>query len=196
MSFDLNDGSLLSGGSVVLNNGIAGKVENVKISVTKKQPGDNEQAPDYKLFATDQSGGAVNQGFYYHKDKDTNSAEKNKANEGYLISRILSAAKTLVPDDFVFPNVSDKTGKQIVDILFGIIKDNAEGKIVNIFTNYGTKTNPSQYMNFRYFDFIEKTTVEPFKSRLKANGNDLLEKLTADAPVATTTSATTTSAGW
>lgn len=179
MNFNLNDDSLINGGSIIFNNGIAGKVENVKISVTKRAVDEPDSYPDYKLIVTDKDGGFINQGFYHHKDKDGVSEEQNNKNAGYLIGRILSVAHAVVEPGYVFPDVSGKSPKEIVDILFKIIKDNCEDKLVNVFTNYGNKTKPSQYLQLRFFNFIEKPGVE--KSKLVVNGNDLLEKIVEDS---------------
>lgn len=178
--FNLNDNSLVGGGAVVFNNGIAGKVENVKISVEKRSADQPESNPIYKVFFTDGNGAQMNQGFFYHKNNDMYSAEKNKANEGYLVGRILSIAKAVVAEDFVFPDVTGKTVNEIVDILFAIIKENCEGKLVNVFTTYGTKQKPSQYLGLRFFNSVESPNVS--YSRLTPKGDDMMERITADAP--------------
>ena len=67
--FNLNDANF-GGGVTVFNNGNTGKVENVKMSVTKKSATDPDNSPDYKLIFTDVTGGQVNVGFYYHKDNE------------------------------------------------------------------------------------------------------------------------------
>jgi hypothetical protein len=182
MKFNLNDNSLVGGGSKVFNNGIAGKVENVKIDVEKRKSSDPDNQPDYKLLVTDGNDLTLNQGFYYHKDNEMNSEEKNEANKGYLVGRILSAAKAVVPEGFVFPDVEGKDVNEIVDILFRIIKENADGKLVNVFATYGTKTKASTFLGLRYFNFIE--AVGTPKSRLVATGNDMMERITEDAPAA------------
>lgn len=180
MKFNLNDDSLMGGGSAVFNNGIAGRVENVKVEVTKRKADDAENAPNYKLVFTDTNGLQVNQGFYYHKDNDMYDSTKNEANAGYLVGRILSAAKTIVPEGFAFPDVEGKDVNEIVDILFTIIRENSEGKIVNIFVTYGTKNKPSSFLGVRFFDFIERPGTA--SSRLREKGNDLMERLVEDAP--------------
>lgn len=180
MKFNLNDNSLTGGGSAVFNKGIAGKVTDVKVDVQKRRADEAENIPPYKLILTDEAGASMNQGFFYHKDNEQFSDEKNQANAGYLVSRVLSAAKAVVAEDYVFPDVDGKTANEIVDILFKIIKDNAEGKIVNVFTTYGTKEKPSKFMGLRYFNFIEPQEVK--YSRLSPTGNDMMERLVEDAP--------------
>jgi hypothetical protein len=185
MNFNLNDNSLAGGGSVIFNQGIAGKVDNVKIEVKKRATDEPDSYPDYKLVLTDDEGGTVNQGFYYHKDNDQYDAAKNEANAGYLIGRILSIAKAIVPNDFIFPNVEGKSTKEIVDILFKIIKENSDEKRVNAFVTYGTKTKPSQYLGLRFFNFVEASDSK--YSRLKPTGNDMMERLVEDSPKTGTT---------
>lgn len=180
MTFNLNDNSLMNGGTKVFNNGIAGVVKNVKVSVGKKTAEEMQTAPDYKVFITDDNGAAINAGFYYYTPNDSLSKEENDKKAGYGIGRILSIARSVTPQGFTFPDVAGKSVNEITDILFQIIRDNSEGKLVNVFASYGKKTKPSQYLGLRYFEFIEPAGVEP--SRLKAKGDDLLERLTEDAP--------------
>lgn len=181
MKINLNDNSLMGGGTAVFNNGIAGRVENVRIEVAKRKADEAENVPNYKLIFTDENGSQVNQGFYYHKDNDQYSSEKNEANAGYLIGRILSAAKSVVPEDFVFPDVEGKNVNEIVDILFTIIREHCSDKRVNVFVTYGTKDRASQYLGLRFFDFIERAGTA--SSRLREKGNDMMERLVADKPM-------------
>jgi len=51
---NLNDDTFDGGSNVtIFNNGTAGIVENVKLSVRKKTAEDKDRAPDYKLTYTD-----------------------------------------------------------------------------------------------------------------------------------------------
>jgi hypothetical protein len=177
--FNLNDANF-GGGVTVFNNGNAGKVENVKMSVTKKTVEDADNAPDYKLLFTDNTGGVINTGFYYHKDNDMNTAERNKDLATWLVSRIHSAAKSVVPANFVFPEVN--SAKEAVDSLFKIIKDNCEGKFVNVYVTYGTVSKPSKYLTTRYFNFVESADTPANQTRLKPSNTDQMTKLEADAP--------------
>jgi len=181
MEFNLNE----MGGSgtvgTVFNSGIAGKVENVKIEVTKKKPEEADNIPNYKLIFTDKNGAQINQGFFYHKNNDLYTTDKNKANAGYLIDRIVSAAKSVVPEGFVFPDVKGKEVNEIIDILFSIIREHSEDAKVNVFATYGTSDRPSKFLGLRFFDFIEKGDNTGY-SRLVPKGNDMMVRLVEDAP--------------
>ena len=177
--FNLNDKSF-DGGSAIFNGGNAGKVNNVKITVEKKKSTDPDNSPDYKVFYKDEQGAIINQGFYYHKDNALYDDKKNKDNEVYLVSRVLSIAKTIVEKDYVFAEY--QTSKEAVDGLFKLINDNSVDKIVNVFVTYGTINKPSQFLGLRYFSFVE--TVDASPSRLVKNNTDQMERIAADAPKA------------
>jgi len=179
MKFNLNDNSLTSGGSKVFNNGIAGLTKNVSVSVSRKTAEEQDTAPDYKVLITDDSGAQINQGFYYPTTNPQLTDDENQKKAGYLIGRILSVSNAVVPEGYEYPDVNGKSPKEIVDLLFKTIKENADGQKVNVFTTYGRKTQPSQYMGLRFFDFIERATDN---SRLRAKGDDMLERLVEDAP--------------
>ena len=179
MSFNLNDASF-GGGATVFNNGNTGKVENVRMSVLKKSSTDPDNSPDYKLIMTDVTGGQVNQGFYYHKNNELYDEKRNSDLETWLVSRVLSAAKAVVPVDFVFPEVANS--KEALDSLFKIIKDNCDDKLVNAYVTYGTTNKPSQYLGLRYFNFVESADTPANMTRLKPSNTDQMEKITADAP--------------
>lgn len=183
MSFNLNDENFGGGGVTVFNNGNTGKVENVKMYVTKKSPEDNDLAPDYKLVFTDVAGGQINQGFYYHKVNEQDDEKRNKDKQTWLISRILSAAKAVVGKDFIFTEFPENTPMNtIVDYLFKIIRENSEDKMVNVYATYGTVDRPSQYLGARYFNFVENIDTPSNMSKLMFSKNDQMEKLKADEP--------------
>lgn len=189
MGFNLNDSSF-DGSVAIFNNGIAGKVNNVKVVVTKKTAVDADNAPDYKVVFSDPIGD-VNVGFYYPTPNPQNDEKRNKDLEGWTIGRILSIAKSLLPKDFVFQEFNEQSkAKEVIDYLFSLIRQNSESKTVNVFVTYGTTQKPSKYLGLRYFDFVESsdTTV----SRLAKKPADMMERIEADAPATNSTSAPTT----
>jgi hypothetical protein len=160
----------------VFNNGAAGKVENVSITIEKKKADEPDSYPPYKLVVTDGSGGTpINQGFYFDESDD----EKRQTQ---TIQRIKSIAKAILPEDFVYPTVNSYT--EAVNSLFKIIKDNCDGKKVNVFVTYGYvgQQKLAKYLGLRMFNFIEETNVS--FSRLKSSATDIMERPIADAPIA------------
>ena len=191
--FNLNDASF-GGGATVFNNGNTGKVENVKMSVTKKTAADPDNSPDFKLIFTDTTGGQINTGFYYHKDNEMADEKRNRDMETWLVSRVHSAAKAVVPADFEYPMY--ETSKEALNSLFKIINDNAASTLVNVYVTYGTTAKPSQYLSTRYFNFVENASTPANMTRLKPSANDMMKKLVADAPSTDNTAGTSTTANW
>lgn len=184
--FNLND-SNFGGGVTVFNNGMPGKVNNVKISVVKKSAIDPDNTPDYKIVVTDEAGSQVNQGFY-HFDAST---AKNPKMEQWLVQRVHSIAKAVVPADHVYPEVS--TSKEALDVLFKAIRDNAEDRLVNVYITYGTLQSPSKYLGLRFFNFIEAADTPANASRLKPASGDNLVKFEPDTDDALNLNGTATS---
>lgn len=160
------------GNSVVFNNGAAGRVDNLKLRVEKKEASDTSNQPDFKVFVTQENGAEINQGFYYPDD----NTDQDRLNQ--LMSRITSIAKAVTPDDFMFESVEGKSPRQIVDYVFDVIAKNSGNALVNVFTTYGTVNNPKKYLQFRYFNFIERADTTP--STLFARGNDQMTRVEAD----------------
>lgn len=200
--FNLNERSMMSGtgNSVVFNNGIAGKVEDVKIDVQKRRADEPDTYPMYKLVMTDKNGAQMNQGFYEFTENPMKDAEGNAKMSDYTIDRVLSIAQAVVPEGFIYPDI-EKTGNLVkdtnvvLDILFKIIKDNSNNTNVNVFATYGTKQKPDRFLKLRYFNFIEKAGNEGY-SKLSVKGDDQMERLTEDAPKTDNGSQSTAGAAW
>lgn len=151
----------------VFNNGVGGKVDNVTIKVEKKSLDGHVNAPDYNVVFTDSEGASASAGFYY------------EGNEQVLISRALHVGRAVLGAEYKFPPAENT--KDALNKIMKLIKDNSEGKLFNTFCTYGSANyKPSQYLNIRYFDFIEPADVE--NTRLRVKNGDLLEKVAQDAP--------------
>lgn len=184
--FDLN-ASEFSGGSAIFNNAEGGKVDNVTITVEKKAPTDEDRFPDYKVIITDQAGGKINAGFYYPTIREGQSAEDFGKRAVREVGRVVSIAKAVLGRDAQMPVIGDnntpvKEGAKLAfDTLFKLIGDNAAGKNLSVYVTYGSKEYPKQYLELRYFDFIENM-LEP-TGRLSQKKSDLLEKVVQDQPM-------------
>lgn len=198
--FNLNERSAMgSGNIVVFNNGIAGKVEDVKVEVSKRRADEPDNYPAFKVTFTDKNSAQMNQGFYEFTKNEMKSEEDNAKMSGYTIDRILSIAQAVVPEGFVYPDIAE-TGNLVEDtnkamnVIFNIIKENENNSLVNVFATYGTKQKPSKYLNLRYFNFIEKAGNTGY-SRLIEKGDDCMERMTEDAPKQQDVSQNTTNPG-
>lgn len=168
-NFNLNE---KAAGSAVFNNGVAGKAVGVNVTVEKRKVDEPDSYPDYKLVVSDESGGVpINQGFYINSEDD----EKRKQQ---TYQRVKSIADAVVPEDFVYPEVNGYV--DALNTLFKVIKENADGKKVDVFVTYGYTAKPSKYLGLRMFDFIQKQNAS--FDRLKPSNTDILERPEADAP--------------
>lgn len=169
--FDLNK---KEAGSAVFNNGIAGKAVGVNVTVEKRKADEPDSYPNYRLVVSDESGGMpINQGFYINSEDD----EKRQT---MTYQRVKSIADAVVPEDFVYPEVNGYI--DAMNTLFKVIKENADGKKVDVFVSYGYTAKPSKYLGLRMFNFIQKQDAS--FDRLKPSNTDILERPEADAPKA------------
>lgn len=169
--FDLNK---KEAGSAVFNNGVAGKAIGVSVTVEKRKVDEPDSYPDYKLVVSDESGGMpINQGFYI------NEADDEKRQQ-MTYQRVKSIADAVIPEDFVYPEVNGYI--DAMNTLFKVIKENADGKKVDVFVCYGYTGKPSKYLGLRMFNFIQKQDAS--FDRLKPSNTDVLERPEADAPKA------------
>ena len=179
MTIDLN-GKEFEGGTAIFNGGNAGLVKDVTISVTKRQVDEPENYPNYKLVVKDSAGAEISQGFYYFTPNPQKDEAYNEKRATQEVSRVLHLARAVMGADYNFPAEIGSV-QEAYDVLFKLVKDNAEGKKFNIFVTYGTTMRPSKYLGVRYFDYIEAATDS---SRLRVKTADNMERVVADAPMA------------
>lgn len=170
---NLNDNSLLENQGVsIFNAGNAGRVENVKVTIEPKAKDDESKSPDAKIFFED-SMGKCNMGYYFSSKNEMYDEEKNAKNAQNKIIQLLSLAKAMVADDFVFPDVAGMSNNDIEKVLLGVIKKH-EGATVNVFVAYGGGNYPSKYLVPRMFNYVEKASVSATDSKLKASNYDIM----------------------
>lgn len=193
--FDLNAKEYKE--SSIFNGGIAGRVDNVSISIEERGADEPETYAPYRLVATDDSGAQLKGWFNYPTPNPSKDDEANEKTAKMYVGRVVSIARAVMGKDYEFPS-GITNAKEAYDVLFKIIKDNAGAKKYNVFVTFGTPSYPNKkgYLGFRFFNFIEDAAAPT--GRLSANAGDLMEKLVADeapkSPSTTTTSSGTT--GW
>jgi hypothetical protein len=198
MSFNLNGEEFKSQGTVIFNNGEAGKVENVAISVEKKTADMADNAPDYKVIFTDNNKAQVNMGIYYPTPNAQFDDAKNESLAKLSVGKVLSIARSVLGKDYEFPPVN--SAKEAVDVCMKLTAQNAANKKVNVFVTYGTMGSPKKYLGiYKNFDFIEEAGASPSRLRQTSNPskpqyNDLMERVVEDevqAPVSLEPNGTT-----
>lgn len=173
---NLNDDSFDGGSNVtIFNNGTAGIVENVKLSVRKKTAEDKDRAPDYKLTYTDANGGEVNTAFWYVTEgTDYATVEQQIQKQGKVLKHLIHA---VYGADYEFPNYPNATA--MLDGVMKLLKDGSGGTY-RVFANYGSTMGVKEYIQVRsWVPFIEAMDVTD--SRLKPGNIDAMERLVADA---------------
>lgn len=153
---------------VVFNEGNAGRVKNVAVSVAKRLPTDHQQAPDYKIIFTGQNGGTVNLGVYYPTERTSDKEVSIRINQ--LLNILLSLNPSL--KEKALPEFD--TNLQAYEFLITQIAKNSKNSLVNIFVNYGIKKKAEAYLSFRAYNIVEPSNTPDETTKLKPNvrGND------------------------
>jgi hypothetical protein len=197
MNFNLNDASFdAKEGVAIFNDGVAGIVENVTLSVSKKTAEDKENAPDYKLTFTDSSGATCNTSFWYVKEATAYATvEEQIKKQGTILKHIIHA---IYGADYQIP-VNATTAQQLLDQSMKIIREGlASGLKFRMFANYGSTQSIKKYIQPRsWVPFLEPMTVAIENTRLEVGKIDAMVRLEADNVGATTTNSTVaTTDGW
>jgi hypothetical protein len=184
------------GGATIFNNGVAGRVENVTVEVKKKgvdYQDEGKNKPDYQVTYTDTNGASTNEGFYYLNEKTHNAqygdfAKAVEKQWNKFANIILAADQD--------PTLNEpKDSKEVLDQVAILTKKAVEGKIFNVFSNYGTKQNPKKYLQIRsWVPFIEASNTVDTDSKLKAGNLDQIERI--EIPVSGSVSTTSVTEGW
>lgn len=178
--FDLNASEFNSAPVAIFNNGVAGRVNNVAMSVEKIAKLDmTDKNPDYRVIFTDDIG-SINMGIYYPSETSTDSQNK------ILAQKCADLVKAVAGDTFVFPAFNSY--KELVDGCMKAISENCTGKLVNVMATYGSVGMPKKYLGiYKNFSFVETAGAEP--TRLKVSKNlsrpeydDLFDRIVEDAP--------------
>jgi len=175
---NLNDDSFNGGSNVsIFNNGTAGIVENVKISLKRKTAEDKDNAPDYKLIYDDGIG-EVNTAFWYVKEAtDYATVDEQIQKQGKILKHLVHA---IYGSEFEFPNFPNPTA--MLDGVMKLLKEGVGQNTYRVFTNYGSTMGVKQYIQVRsWVPFIEPMSVSIENTRLKRGNIDAMERLTEDS---------------
>lgn len=169
MKINLND--FASGGDVkVFNEGRAGRVTNVSVSVKRKTQEDKQNAPDFHLIYTDSTGAFINDGIYFPTEKDTPKGLRIR------VGRLVDVLYALNPDLRTKKLPEFEGYREAIDFLMKQIATNSKNSLVNVFVTYGTVGKPSQYLGLRLFNFIEPASTTEDVTRLKTVNNPNSDK--------------------
>tara|TARA_S200002703_G_scaffold33843_1_gene29290 strand:- start:3520 stop:4119 length:600 start_codon:yes stop_codon:yes gene_type:complete len=180
--YDLNDSGFdaAGGSTVIFNGGVAGLVNDVKMSVYKKKPDDKENAPDYKITFTDDNGGECSTSYWYvTKDTQYSTVEEQVKKQGKSMKHIIHAVYGA--DHQI--GFKANNPKELLDQAMKYIKDGlaSAGKF-RVFATYGTVNAPKQYIQPRsWVPFVESMSVDVSQTRLKlAVTIDAMDRIVKD----------------
>ena len=186
---NLNDSAFdAKQGAAIFNDGIAGVVENVVLTVAKRKPEDKENSPEYKLTFTDSKGGACNTSFWY-VDKATQyqTVEDQIKKQGTVLKHVVHA---IYGSDYQLPNFN--SAKEMLDGCMKLIREGlASGLKFRIFANYGSTQSVKSYIQPRsWVPFIESMNVDIANTRLKVGNIDAMNRVEKDGSPAGNTNTT------
>ena len=183
--YNLNDdGFNAKQGVTIFNDGNAGLVNDVKMSVYKKTNEDKENAPDYKVTFTDSSGGEVSSSYWYAtKDTQYSTIEEQARKQGKSMKHIIHA---VYGASFEIPFIA-KSPKELLDMSMKCIKDglSSSPSKFRIFATYGTLNSVKNYIQPRsWVPFVESMNTSEDATRLKlAPTIDAMARVEESQPV-------------
>lgn len=185
-------------GVQIFNDGVAGRVEGVTVSINKKgvdYQDEGKNKPDYQIVYTDSKGASTNDGVYILNEKTHNAQfstfEKAVEKQWNKFAAVIVAAGG-------DPTIQASTPQEMADKMAMILKNAVVGKTFNVFTNYGTKQSPKKYLQVRsWTPFIESADTPEGETKLKAGNMDQIERIDLGAGMSNTGGASTpATSGW
>jgi len=144
---------------VIFNNGVAGGVDNVTVTVTKDLEANGEnKRPVFSIIFTDEKGATTNQGWWLQKQDDEEKGLKKNITK---LRAILEAT------GFSGTYPSGNSYDELLGKLLKLIGENAKGKKFRVWANYGTTQGPKPFIQVRNWSPCMElmgttpTTLEP-----------------------------------
>ena len=176
---NLNDSAFdAKAGVAIFNDGKAGVVENVTLTVNKRKPEDKQGSPEYKLTFTDESGATCNSSFWYVEQATAYATvEEQIKKQGTILKHVLHA---IYGGDFQLPNF--QSAKEMLDGCMKLVREgSAAGHKFRMFANYGSTQSVKNYIQPRsWVPFVEPMSVDAVNSRLKISNIDAMARLDKD----------------
>jgi hypothetical protein len=158
----------------IFNDGKVGVVENVRVRIEKKNPGEGKK-PDYIVYATD-SIGEVHEGYFYQQPD-------SKGFTQYQAQRLIRLAEGVLgkdAKDIPFPVYN--TPAECLDGIMTMVAPILNKNIYRVAVAFGTTRKPSQYLGFKTFgSFIQPMSVP---NSLALSSSDCTTRVSAPAATA------------
>lgn len=192
---NLNDNSFDQGSNVaIFNDGNAGAVENVTLTIEKKKADDKENAPDYKLVFSDSKGGSCNTALWYvNGGTDFNSEAEVIAKQGKVLKHL---AHAVLGAEFQFPEYPN--AQAMLDGVMKLVKEGLPNAgTFRVFANYGSTMSVKKYIQPRsWVPFMESMSVSADTTRLIPGNIDAMARLQEDSVAAPATAPASDGDDW
>lgn len=196
---NLNSEEFDSSDVVIFNNGTAGVVENVKITVKKGEADKPANYPDYHVGFVSSNGGSVDKGFY-HLDSNSEDFTKRLVGLGKELKHLWGV---LIGEE---PIPEYKTAKEMLDGMMLKFKESVDKNPDRLFRTmvaYGTQDYPQKYLRIPFFPpYVESMEVPIAETRIRLPRNARMTPFVEDERITDyevhtdTDSSSTESDGW
>lgn len=168
------------------NGGKAGECP-CTISIYRKSPEDNENAPDYKVIYTEVGQESFINHAFWRESQDPEREKKAIRNLKHLV-------KTTLGDNFLAQIPPKNTYGEILDEVMNIMDKNIQpSSVFYVFCNFGTSMGPKKYTQPRTWPpFIRREDQDP----IEAGDIDIMERPAPDATSAPQAEAPTINTDW
>jgi hypothetical protein len=128
----------------IFNGGEAGVVKGCSVRVEKKTANDTENAPDYKLFVTDETGAEFNKGYF-----KGNLDDMSEGQEQFFVKEMKHLAKVFRVQDQLPTQVASY--EELIDTTMKLCNKNQANVKVNVAVCYGTVDYPRRFLELDGF---------------------------------------------
>jgi len=182
MSFNFNEQDLEKAGEgKVFNNGVAGRTENVKVTMEKlgkEYESTSPNAPAYRVIFEDREGRKTNRACFAINEADYpnqwgKTYEEAVKKEWAYLTKIAEHSKGNKPMSF----------KDADDLFAKMYESGCGSGLLNVFTNYGSQRSPKDRIEVRkWLPAVEAAGTPIEESKLVPSNLDQMTVIVPDAP--------------
>jgi len=177
MAINLNEKEYSSKEVIIFNEGKAGVVCGVKMSIEKKSEEAGSNFPDYKVIFSDNNGGSVDRGFYYPDPSKPVGIVLGKA-----IKHIFHTCWGEKKDLPIFED-----GKDMIDKAMNLLRNTIKlGLPVNVVVDYGSGEDAEYQKGFlqvKTFPGFFEIDVPANQTKLRMDRNAFLVRKEPDSDI-------------
>ena len=158
----------------VFNGGKAGVVNNCTVRIERKGPEENEKAPKYKMYFTDETGAEINRAFFVPNIK----SEQQDIFFMREMNHVLKQCGIEIPKDKGFND-----HEEILDFVMKSCKDAITKEKFGVAVAYGTTKKPSSYLEVGGFWEFRNEKFITDKDPLVLGKDAVRERIEPKSPI-------------